>query len=121
MSLLDGIDLFSSGPHSIRPGSWERNLQRRSFPGLDGELVLNLGLRGRTITHTGRLQATTAAGLQSLISRIEARNDGGVHVLVDTHGQTFANIILAKFELTTPIQRGRGYWCEYSIEYCQLP
>lgn len=121
MSLLDGIDVFGSGPHSIRPGAWERNLLRREFPGLDGELVLNLGLRGRTITQVGRLQATGAAALQGLLSRIEAFHDGAFHTLVDAYGQTFAKVVLVKFELPTSIQRGRGCWCQYALEYRQLP
>jgi hypothetical protein len=121
MSSLDGQNLFGSGPHSFRPGAWERSLERRGFPGLDGELVMNLGLRSRVIAQTGRLQAASAASVVTLISQIEARNDGKTHVLVDAHGRTFSRVILEQFELTTPIQRGRNYWCEYSVRYRQLP
>jgi len=121
MSSLDGQDLFGSGPHSFRTGAWEQALQRRAIPGLDGELVLSQGRRSRVIAQTGRLQATSASGLASLVAQVEARCDGRTHALVDSAGRTFTNVILERFELTSPIQRGRGFWCEYSIQYRQLP
>jgi hypothetical protein len=121
MSSLDGSDLFGSGPHSFQPGGWERSLQRRGLAGLDGEVVLDRGLRSRQILQTGRLQSTSASGAQTLIGQIEARNDGKAHILVDCHGQTFSRVVLERFELTSPIQRARGYWCDYSIRYRQLP
>jgi len=83
MSSLDGVDLFSSGPHTIRPGAWEHQVQRRSFPGLDGELAIHLGRRSRVIVQTGRLQASTAEDLASRIAAIEQHCDGGLHCLVD--------------------------------------
>jgi len=121
MSTLDGLDLFSTGPHSIRPESWERAIVRRGFPGLDGELLLDLGLRSRTIAQTGRLQGESAAALQAAISRIESFLDGRLHVLVGSLGRTFSPVVVEHFEATTPPQVGRGHWCDYVIRYRQLP
>ena len=121
MSSLDSADLFSSGPHTFRPLSWQRQLDRRPFPGLDGELVLDMGLRSRQIVQQGRLQAASAAQLQSLIAAAQQFIDGTTHSLVDNHGQTYPRVILESFEPATPVQRGRGFWCDYIANYRQLP
>lgn len=121
MSSLDGLDLFSSGPHSIRPGSWQRDSQRRAFPGLDGELAIDLGRRSRQIVQTGRLQAASAEDLSNAIAAIEQCCDGQLHTLIDNHDRIFNQIAIESFDLTTPINRGRGFWCEYTLRYRQYP
>lgn len=122
MSSLDGLDLFGSGPHAIRPGPWERAVERRSFAGLDGEVILDMGLRSRVITQTGRLQAASAQALQEALAGIESLVDGRVHSLTDNHGQSYLKVLVEYFEPTTPLQRGvRGFWCDYAIRYRQLP
>ena len=121
MSTFDGQDLFGSGPESIRPCAWERQLQRRGFAGVDGELVLDLGLRSRAIQQTGRLQGASAAAVTALAGAIEAYQDGEPHELIDDHGRTYPSAILEEFETTTPVKRGRGFWCEYVARYRQLP
>jgi hypothetical protein len=80
-----------------------------------------MGLRSRVIMQDGRLQAASAAALQTLLSQIEAFIDGDLHTLVDNHAQSYTNVLVEKFETTTPLQRGRGFWCEYSVRYRQLP
>jgi len=121
MSTLDGQDLFASGPHEVRVASPQREAIRRGFPGLDGELHLDLGERGRAITQTGRLSAESACDLQTLLEQISAFVDGNSHTLIDTHGRTHANVLLETFEPTTPIRSSRGVWCDYQIHYRQLP
>ncbi len=121
MTTLDGQNLFGSGPHAVQAGPWERELQRRSFSGVDGELILDMGLRSRPIIQTGRLQAASATEVHGAISQIETFLDGKTHTLVDNHGQTYDGVILEAFEPTTPVRRGRGFWCEYKAGYRQLP
>jgi len=121
MSCFDGQDLFVSGPHSFRLGPWQRCLQRRGFAGVSGELVLDLGLRSRQVFQTGRLQADTAAGLQSLLDAISDYCDGAEHVLVDNYDTSFPRVILQRFEPASAVKHGRGYYCDYDIEYVQLP
>ncbi len=121
MSSLDGQDLFGSGPHAFRPGSWHRSLERRSFAGTNGELVLDMGLRSRTILQDGRLQDVTATALNTLVSNIEAFIDGELHTLADNHGIVYGRVLLESFEPTTAVQRGRSFWCEYNLLYRQLP
>ncbi len=121
MSSFGGSNLFGSGPHSIRPCSWGRSQQRRGFDALDGEVVLDDGLRGRTIEQTGRLRASTASALQTLIEDIEQLIDGRTHTLLDNHSHVYPNVMLQSFEPRTPIQKGRSYWCDYTARYLQLP
>ena len=108
MSSYNGQDLFSSGPQSFRLGPWRRSLQRRGFAGVDGEMILDLGLRSRRIFQTGRLHADTSAGLKSLLDAINACCDSCEHALVDNYGESLPRVILENFELTTSVHRGRG-------------
>lgn len=121
MSSYAGENLFGSGPHAFRLGPWRRSLQSRGFAGVDGELVLNLGLRSRQIVQTGRLQADSADALQALLNAIDSRCDGAAHGLVDNHGNSYASVILEQCETTSPVRRGRGFYCDYRAEYRQLP
>jgi len=121
MSSYAGDDLFGSGPHQFLFGPWARSTLRRGFAGLDGELVLDLGRRSRQISQTGRLQADSIESLHALIDAIDAHDDGSANVLIDNHGRSHAGVILERFETTSPLQRGRKFYCEYRIEYRQLP
>lgn len=121
MSTLDGQHLFDSGPHTLRPLSWQRQLERRSFAGLDGELVLDMGMRSRQIVQQGRLQAQTAEILQAQLAAIEAFQDGLTHALTDNHNVSYSKVLLESFEPATPLNRGRGFWCDYTLTYRQLP
>lgn len=121
MSSFGGKNLFGSGPHAVRPCSWRRSQRRRGFDGLDGELVLDEGLRGRCIEQTGRLRASSAPALHTLIENIEQLIDGRTHTLLDNHGHAYSNVMLESFEPHTPLQKGRSYWCDYTARYLQLP
>ena len=121
MSSLGGQNLFGSGPHTIRPGSWQRSVQHRGFAGVNGELVLDMGLRSRLVLQDGRLQAASASALNTLISQIEQFVDGELHTLIDNYSHSYSPVFVEHFEPTTPIQRGRAFWCEYAIRYRQLP
>ena len=118
---LGGESLFSSGPGEVTPGPWLRETIRRGFAGLDGELAMDLGRRSRSIEQTGRLQAEDVPSLQAIIDAIDAKADGLSYTLIDGLGRTFDRVIIEKFSLKTPVRKGRGYWCDYSITYRQLP
>lgn len=120
MSRIDGQDIFGSAPHSFRVGAWERKLDRRSFPGLAGEVLVDMGLDGRTIHQAGRLCAATPAALAAILDAIKGLLDARTHTLVDNHGQTYQPVLLVYFEPSTPIQHGNGYWCDYTCRYLQL-
>lgn len=121
MSSLDGVDLFGSGPHGLRTLAWERCQVRRGFAGIDGEMVIDMGARSRRIVQTGRLCAPTAATLNAIIARIESSQDGQLHGLVDNLGRTYAHVMVEGFALNGPPKCGRGFWCEYTVNYLQSP
>ena len=121
MSTLDGVDIFGSGPHDLKTLAWERSQVRRGFAGVDGEMVVDMGARGRRIVQTGRLQAPTAAALAVIIAAAEALQDGRLHKLTDNLGRVFAHVLVEGFELAGPPKCGRGFWCDYIVNYLQLP
>lgn len=121
LTSFDGQELFASGPHSFQPGSWQRGLIRRSFAGVDDELLLDLGRRSRTMRQRGRLHGTTLADLQAQIDAIEAACDAQTHDLTDNLGRLHERVVMEGFELLCPIQAGCGFCCDYQIEYRQLP
>lgn len=123
---LDGDDLFSTGPSELTVGATTRDTLRRSFPGLDGELAIDLGQRRRTLTQVGRLQAASAAELVALLDAIDVYVDGDLHTLVDENSQTFTNCLLESFvpkapkSPQTPRCPGRRFSCDYAATYRQL-
>jgi hypothetical protein len=121
MSSLDGVDIFGSGPHAFRTLAWERSQVRRGFAGVDGEMVVDLGVRSRRIVQTGRLCAPTAAAMNTIIAQIESLQDGQLHALIDNLGRTYAHVMVESFALDGPPKCGRGFWCEYTVNYMQVP
>ncbi len=121
MSSFNGVDLFGAGPHSFSLNGWPRQQVRRSFAGIDGEAVVDMGRRSRVIDQVGRLEASTAGELETLIGQIETYADGQAYSLIDNHGLTHETVILEQFELDGPIRTGRNIWCSYKIRYRQLP
>ncbi len=120
MIAIDGQTLFDSGPGSVRVGTWSRQTIRRGFAGLDGEAVLDAGRRSRVLEQTGRLAAATAEALETKLLAIAELQDGQLHTLVDHAGCEHANVLLERFEPTTPMRLGRGWWCDYRIEWRQM-
>jgi len=121
VSCLDGQDVFGSGPHSFHLQGWQRALQRRGFPGVHGEVLLDLGRRSRVILQSGRLQAATAEQLYAQIEQVQEFDDAGEHVLIDNHGRTHSRVVVEHFEMSAPVRIGRGAWCDYQIRYRHLP
>jgi hypothetical protein len=121
MSSLDGVDLFGSGPHGFATLAWERSQVRRGFAGVDGEMVVDMGLRSRRIVQTGRLCAPTAEALDAIVNEIELWQDGRLHQLIDNLGRTYPRVMMEGFALDGPPKCGRGFWCEYTVNYLQFP
>lgn len=118
---LDGEDLFSSGPCTFHFGPWQREMLRRGFPGLVGEVVFDLGLRGRTITQKGRLQADDASSLHARLTALSDKNDGQLHTLQDHDGRTYEKVLVESFQPDGPVRHGRNFTCDYTLVYRQLP
>jgi len=120
MILLDDQPVFT-GPTALRPAGRGRRLEPRTFGGLDGELLVDLGAGPESLHQTGRLQADTTAALREQIELAESFLDGAPHTLTDPHGGIYAGCVMESFELTTPVRRGRGFWCEYEARYRRTP
>lgn len=116
MILLDDQPVFA-GPTSLRAAGRARRLEPRTFGGLSGELLVDLGAAPGRLHQTGRLQAETTADLRDQIERAESFLDGAPHTLTDPHGRTWPGCVMESFELTTPVRRGRGFWCESEARY----
>jgi len=121
VSSYAGQNLFASGPHEFIPGPWARSIQRRGFAGLEGEMLLDLGLRSRPIVQTGRLKGATAQQVHEQLAAIGVLCDGKEHDLVDNHGQSYRRVVMEEFAPLTAVIAGRGCHCDYRISYRQLP
>jgi len=121
MSTLDGLDLFSTGPHRFHFGPWNRQILTRGFSGLDGEVVIDQGLRSRTIRQTGRLIGSSAADVTDQLAAIQQFADGRLHTLVDDHGMSHSRILVREVSPETPVHAGREFWADYTLTYRQLP
>ena len=117
---LDEAELFASGPHEIVAGSPERQSGERTFSGLAGALVVDLGQRPRTLLQCGRLSAASAESLVQLEAAIEARIDGAVHELVARDGTGYPYVRLERFTRRGPVEVGLRYHRAYEIAYTEF-
>ena len=57
----------------------------------------------------------------TVIAAIQAPAPGAAHELVDNHGVSYGRVVMASLRPTTPVMSGSGAFCDYQIEYRQLP
>ena len=114
--LLDDSELFASGPHELVAGTPERAVGQRTFSGLAGALLVDLGRRPRSLVLRGRLSAATAESLAQLEAAIEARIDGQVHALTGRDGTSYPQVRLERFTRRGPVEVGLRYHRPYEIE-----
>ena len=120
MSLFDGQDLFSSGPHRFEAGGLELRHAMHESPGSDGVAVSGQGRNGRAITQTGELVADSSAALRTLAEAIEARLDGLPHNLVDDNDRIWSDTVMLLFDARSTQRLGRRWKLSYRIEYLQV-
>ena len=81
-----------------------------SYPGIDGVVVVKMGVRDRAIQWLVSLRALDDAQLNAVEAEIEAYiTDSGGYVMVDQPGRSFADVILTEFiriERRVPIESG---------------
>lgn len=121
MIKIDSENVFGGSPAELKYKSWERENIVKTFPGIDGELIIDLGKRSRLIVQTGRLRAGNQSEIKQMITNIENLIDGSTHTLTDNYSNSYNNIIIENFELTSAIQAGPTFFCDYKITYRQLP
>ena len=119
MIRFDGEDLFGRGVHEMTFGSWERERLVRRFAGLDGEVRIDLGRKGRRIGQKGSLAADNLRALQKKIDVVEDYLDGKDHTLIDENGQSHEHVEMVSFEWNIPLNRSDHFSADYEIEYKQ--
>ncbi len=92
------------------------------FFGIQGQLALFGGTRGRTLLVTGVLVASTIAGLNALeeVWGGEQFQDGNVHTLIDDRGRVFENVIYTgQFQPSAdgPKAMSNGWLIPYRIAF----
>lgn len=117
---IDAASPFASGPMEIAADAWPREQRRRAVPGLDGEFVVDLGRRSRTLHQTGRLFGPSASNVRQQVNAIEALTDGALHELT-YQGCDYPRVLVESIALTTPIRLHRQYTADYTLTYRQLP
>ncbi len=94
MATFDGLAVLGVAVH-VEHVPNATAIMISEFFGLQGQVALYGGTRGRTLLVTGVLIASTIAGLNALeeVWGGEQFNDGNVHTLVDDRGRVFENLI----------------------------
>jgi hypothetical protein len=117
---LDGQNLFDEQDLNIERGSVGRDSIKRTVPGLDGVLSIDLGGRSRRIKQKGMLRAKSRSQMDDRISAISAYIDGNTHTLVISSGEEFDNVRMDAFKVMEEKTSGIGLCCDYEIVYTQL-
>jgi len=117
---LDEAELFGSGPHEIVAGSPERQAGERTFSGLAGAMIVDLGQQPRTLLQHGRLSAASAESLAQLEAAVEARVDGAVHELVARDGASYPYVRVERFTRRGPVEVGLRHHRPYEIQYTEF-
>ena len=120
MFKLDNNAIFGTSPSYIKVHGWTRETLTKSFPGVDGEVIIDLGKRSRKLIQIGRLRSSNATGISNMISNIQNKIDAKTHTLIDDHGISYTKVLVESFELKSPIKKGVSCFCDYEITYRQL-
>jgi hypothetical protein len=97
--------------------------QVNAYAGADGLEVLDHGSRGGTTVVEGALVASSGPGLAALEQSLRSLHvDGGGYVLVDTLGQAWSPVILARFQMAGRVQivAGGGFARRYTAEFLHV-
>lgn len=117
---LDTKVLFDEQALEINADSFSRDSFKRTIPGLNGVLSIDLGLRGRKIKQAGTLRAKSRTQLDERISKIAAFMDGDTHTLTSNTGREFTNLRMDSFKTGKEHANGTGIVIDYEIIYTQL-
>lgn len=116
--LLDGERLFGGRVLSVEAGSPERGRVRRSAAGLDGEVAIDLGCRGRGIVQRGIMEALSSESLHEKVVSLE-RLVGGCERRLEAGGRVFEPVVVESFRAGSFSIGKSGVCCEYEMVYRQ--
>jgi len=118
-AVLDEQIIFDQMSFELEVKSPQRSIIQRSAAGLDGQVGIELGLRGRKIVQKGQLRAKSQNEIQQQIDSINELIDGNLHVLKCPDGRVFENLIIESFETDSYVSGGAHISCRFSITYIQ--
>lgn len=118
-AVLDDKIFFDENSFELVIKSSQRKIIQRSAAGLDGQISIDLGLRGRKIIQKGLLRGQNQNSLQLQIDAINELLDGSLHNLKCPDGRIFENLLIEDFQTGQLINGGAHSSCQYQIIYNQ--
>ncbi|MBU1259991.1 MAG: phage tail family protein [Planctomycetes bacterium] len=118
-AVLDDKVFFSETVFALEVKSPQRDIIQRSAAGLDGQVNIDLGFRGRKIVQKGELRARNQAELQKQIDEINGLIDGKLHILKCPDGRIFENLLIDEFQTGSSVTGGAHICCKYKLTYTQ--
>lgn len=119
MSLFDGNDLFSSGPHRFQIGGLSLRHVLHGTPQSQGVHITATGRHGRSIHQTGTLVADSPTQMTAQRTAIESKLDGRAVTLVDGQDRAWPNTVMLSFEPEQLTRAGNRYKLDYQVHYLQ--
>lgn len=112
---------FDSGPHRFTPGRFGRLI----FPPYSGpndtSLPIDFTVRPPELIQTGRFIATTEATLWTIWATFKnASRSSTAGTLVLHAGESFSDMMVARFEATAPVDRGRAFSMPYEVHWIEV-
>jgi hypothetical protein len=123
-STYKGADLFGSGPHRFAAGPEGTHMASNTeITGTPTAGSQDIGALEPEVVVTGRLVASTDAGLWSLRDAIAAAAESGETPgdLVDQHGRTWGGMRLITFAPRGATARGRVVSVGYEARFRRMP
>jgi len=118
-AVLDNVIIFNEDYFGLETKSFQREVVQRSAAGLDGQVSIDLGLRGRKLVQKGQLRAKNQAELQERIDEINGLIDGNEHILKSPDGKVFEHLVIENFQTDSFVFGGTQASCKYQITYMQ--
>jgi hypothetical protein len=118
-AVLDDEIIFNEESFELEIKSPQRNVLQRSAASLDGQVSIDLGLRGRKLVQKGELRAKSQTELRKRIDGINEFIDGNLHILKCPDGRVFENLLIENFQTDSFISGGVHISCQYHITYLQ--
>ncbi|MGA2915815.1 MAG: hypothetical protein ABSE89_07290 [Sedimentisphaerales bacterium] len=118
-AVLDDEIFFDEKSFELEIKSSQRGIIQRSATGLDGQVGIDLGLRGRKVIQKGELRSQSQDGLRRQIDTINGLIDGNLHTLECPDGRFFRNLLIEEFKTGPLVSGGAHISCQYNIAYTQ--
>ncbi len=112
---------FDSGPHRFTAGRFGRIVFPPYTGPNDSAIAIDFGTRAPELIQTGRLVAATETALWTLWSTFKTASlssAGGTLVLHG--GESFADMLVARFQATGPVDRGRAFSMPYEVHWIEV-